>query len=108
MGISKFLPRNMKMKIKSAIYAIGLLALGAAADAEFPKVLAVHERPVMHLIYNRPPDERIFEFTLFLDGDACRDILPLDWLNAVDKFPVPAARVRKALNECWARFSPRA
>ena len=93
---------------RRAICAVCLVAIGATADAEFPKVVNVPEHPVMHLIYEKPGDERIFQFTLFLDGDKCRDILPLDWLNAVDKFPVPAAQVAAALDKCWARFSPRA
>jgi len=91
---------------KRAICAIGLVAIGAMADAVLPaSTIITTQYPVVGLVIQKPTSdiEQAFMLRMYVDSDACKDLLPDSLTNGTDR-----DAIRHALKQCWVRSLPRA
>ena len=91
---------------KRAICAVCLVAIGAMSEAAIgPRMIEITDRPQVGLVIQKPTSdvEAAFMFRMYVDSDACKDLLPDSLTNGTDQ-----AAMRRALHECWVRSLPRA
>jgi hypothetical protein len=92
--------------LKRTICAICLVAIGAMTEAAIgPQVIEITDFPSVGLVIQKPTSdvEAAFMLRMYVDSDACKDLLPDSLTEGNDR-----DAIRRALHECWVRSLPRA